>query len=544
MKKIILFLTFSFAFFLFNSSCSKSDDPVEESIVDDNKDDDDDVLLGDYSSDYPYNLNVVYFVPSGSDPLPDYHRRISGIMLHMQEWYRKEMVRNGFGEKTFGLEVNEKDNRYVRITIVKGKEKKTNYPYEGGGSKAGAEIDNYFSQHPSQKKSEHTIVFIPSLEGNHGWNAGGVPFYGMGRTCYVLDYEFFDISTWMDGSREGDTNWIGGTLHELGHGLNLPHNQHLVTDSWLSLMSWGNHSYNTTPEKVHLTKASAAILNNSQVFGRDPNHSYYREQPSHTVKAFRIFADNTNLYLRCKFESQIPVNAVIAYNDPKTNADDSNYNSITWCSTNIINGDSVSLVMPLSGINSEYKTCPFDLSVRFCHENGDFSYESFKYSFENGKPNVDVDIKDVAKLDKSNWSVNGFSSEEASGEGSGNGRVIHAIDNNTSTFWHSQWSGASPDYPHYFVIDMGRVESVKGFCFTHRKDKYNGRPKDITIETSSDGSKWTNQGGGTLGDQSLEQLVELDEERVFRYFKITVNNSYNEGGEDVFFTHLAEVGAY
>jgi hypothetical protein len=526
---------------VFLTNCDKPDDLIEEQ-QDEKKDDE--PTLGDYISDYPHNLNVVYFVPSDSDPLYDYHRRLSGIMLHMQEWFKKEMKYYGFGEKTFGMEVNEKDASYVRIIIVKGKEGKASYPYEGGGSKAGAEIEAYFSAHPDEKASDHTIVFMPSLEGEHGWDAGGVPFYGMGRSCYVLDYKYFDISTWMDGTKEGKSNWIGGTIHELGHGLNLPHNQHRVNDGWLSMMSWGNHDYNYNPDNIHLTKASAAILNNCQVFSKDPAHVFYDAEPSHTIKSFRIYADDTNLYLRCKFTAEVPVNAVIAYNDPKTSADDSNYNAISWCTTNVMNGDSISMVMPLNGINPEYKSNPFDLSVRFCHENGNFSYESFKYEYKNGKPDIDVNIKEITKLDNSNWMVAGFSSEEASGEGSDNGRIIHAIDNNTSTFWHSEWSGASPNYPHYFIIDMGQLETVNGFTFIHRNNKYNGRPKDITIETSNDNTSWKNQGSYELSDQSLEQMVELTQASTFRYFKVTITTGYNEGGEDVFFTHLAEIGAY
>lgn len=91
---------------------------------------------------------------------------------------------------------------------------------------------------------------------------------------------------------------------------------------------------------------------------------------------------------------------------------------------------------------------------------------------------------------------------------------------------------------------MNQANVVNGFSFISRNDKYNGRPKDITIETSNDNSTWTDQGHYMLSDQSLEQVVELPQASTFRYFKITVNSGYTVGGEEVFFTHLAEVGAY
>ncbi|MFT3902401.1 MAG: DUF1735 domain-containing protein [Niabella sp.] len=56
-------------------------------------------------------------------------------------------------------------------------------------------------------------------------------------------------------------------------------------------------------------------------------------------------------------------------------------------------------------------------------------------------------------LPRTNWSIAGFSSQEANGEGPNNGRAIFAIDGNNSTFWHSQWAGSKPqpalvDYRH------------------------------------------------------------------------------------------------
>lgn len=58
-------------------------------------------------------------------------------------------------------------------------------------------------------------------------------------------------------------------------------------------------------------------------------------------------------------------------------------------------------------------------------------------------------------LDKTKWTIAGFSSEEATGESGGaNGKAIYIIDGNNSTFWHSQWQGAKPQPPHWLIIDM------------------------------------------------------------------------------------------
>jgi hypothetical protein len=498
-----------------------------------------------YISDSPSNLNVVYFIPSGKAPLENYQKRISGIILHTQAWYKKEMDRNGFGEKTFGLLVDEKDAQSIKITVINGKNNADYYPYEGGGARAGEEIEAYFNENPSESTSAHTVVFMPSRTGDSGWDAGGVPFYGIGRWCYVLDYKNFDMQTWQDGTQEGSTNWIGGTIHEIGHALNLPHNQHKVNDGWIAMMAWGNHEYTGSPDNVHLTKASAAILNNNQVFNKESGSTFYTETPLHTIKSMRIYADDTNLYLKSKFEVSLAVNAVNVYNDPKTSDSDSNYNAISWSTTNIIDNDSISFVMPLNAINQDYKQYPFELRIRFCHTNGNFSFESFQYEFENGKPDIDVHIFDVQDVDKTGWTIAEFSSEEASGEGADNGQAKHAIDTNSETFWHTQWDGAQPPYPHSITINLNTDQIIKGFTFLHRTAKYNGRPKEITIEISTDGTTFENLGDFTLNDNTAKQLIELITPVTAHYYKLTVASGYDDGsGESVFFTHLAEMGIY
>ena len=528
---ILLFTSFFIGCSSEDNQTSVDPDPVTEVI--------------NYTSDRSSNLNVVYFIPNDKDTLNDYQRRISGIMLHTKEWFKKEMNSYGFGDKTFGLLVDEKDTQSIKIIVVNGKNNADFYPYDGGGSRASTEIEEYFSNNPSENASDHTVVFMPSRTGDHGWDAGGVPFYGIGKWCYTLDYLNFDMDTWRDGTQEGSANWIGGTIHEIGHALNLPHNQHKADDGWISMMSWGNHEYNNDPENVHLTKASAVILDNNQVFNDQPASNFYAEIPSHTIKSLRIYADDTNLYVKSKFDVSIGINGVTIYNDPKTSIDDSNYNAVSWATTNIISNDSISVVMPLSGINQDYKQYPFEMRIRFCHTNGNFSHESFQYNFNNGKPDIDIKVNEVDEVDKSAWTIEGFSSEEATGEGADNGHAKHAIDGNGETFWHSRWSSDAPNYPHSITVNLNIDQVINGFTFLHRTAKYNGRPKDITIETSIDGITFENLGDFTLGDSTVKQLIELDNLVTVRYFKIKILSGYDDGGgEVVFFTHLAEVGIY
>lgn len=71
------------------------------------------------------------------------------------------------------------------------------------------------------------------------------------------------------------------------------------------------------------------------------------------------------------------------------------------------------------------------------------------------------------KLNRSSWTITA-SSQESSGEGAGNGVASCIIDGNTSTYWHSQWSGSQPGYPHWFMIDMKEVKSFDEFEYISR----------------------------------------------------------------------------
>ena len=156
-----------------------------------------------------------------------------------------------------------------------------------------------------------------------------------------------------------------------------------------------------------------------------------------------------------------------------------------------------------------------------------------------------IDKIEIKEYKTNNWTITESSSEETSGQGEMNGHAKHAIDINSETYWHSAWSASQPSYPHSFTINLNTDEIINGFTFNNRIDKYNGRPKDITIETSTDGSIFESLGDFTLGDGTAKQLIELIIPITIQYFKITIISGYDDGsGENIFFTHLSEVGLY
>lgn len=225
------------------------------------------------NNNYPYKLNVIYFVASDIQVNPDYKKRISTILLKHQLFMLKWMKHWGYEEKSFGLPLDE--NGMVDIVTVNGKNKKADYPYQGGSSKIKEEVKAYYSQNGLTELSKHTLVISAVND-----STGNTPFYGEGRWCFALDYPGMAYESMAIDPTTGTamspktskshraTVWIGGMLHELGHGLNAPHvgptySQKHDPACGTPLMGAGNHTYGESPTFLH--HATAAIFNNCQV---------------------------------------------------------------------------------------------------------------------------------------------------------------------------------------------------------------------------------------------------------------------------------------
>ncbi len=227
-------------------------------------------------------LNVVYFLGSDREPVADYERRISELLLYTQQFYGKEMARNGFGARSFGL--IRKPDGMVDILLVRAKQPASEYSYDKIGGDCMKEIDEFFAANPDKKHSNHTFVIMPTFydEQYHDESPGGVPFFGYGKYCFALDYAHFDIKYLGQESLRGRllTKWFGGFAHELGHGLNLPHNDGTASQNaalGTALMNSGNYTFGKSP--TYLTKATSALLDRSETFARKGDATVFYGEP-------------------------------------------------------------------------------------------------------------------------------------------------------------------------------------------------------------------------------------------------------------------------
>jgi beta-galactosidase len=56
-------------------------------------------------------------------------------------------------------------------------------------------------------------------------------------------------------------------------------------------------------------------------------------------------------------------------------------------------------------------------------------------------------------------------SEELAGD---NGTATNVIDNQPTTFWHSEWQDHKPAHPHQVILDLGGKQTLSGFRYLPR----------------------------------------------------------------------------
>lgn len=505
-------------------SCSSNDNEVENNEGNENENTTEETF--NYTSSAPYNLNIVYFSPKNMTNRKDSHRRLSEILLQGQDFFKKEMVRQGFGEKTFNMLIDT-DKKRVKIDYVEGKQNASFYPYEGGGNKMITEIEEYYKANPNKRNSDHYLVISPVNDPTNN----NAPYYGLGKWCFATDYNDMDIKH-LGGSgtlAERATIYIGGLLHELGHGLNLPHNKEKVSDvnnvsTGTALMGAGNYTYGSSP--TFLTKASCAILNNNQIFNTT-NNNYYTGATT-SVENLTANYEDGNINISGDISSDVQVNYVSIYNDPAD--DNADYDAVTWA-TEVVN-NKFTINMPINELHKKGDT-PYVLRLRLNHISGDITSISYAYQFKNNQPIIGFGEQNY--LDRTNWSITDFSSEEITTE---TGKALEMIDGDKSTFWHSCWIGAcaSAAYPHYVTVDTGGTTTVNGFAFTQRQT-LSRSIKDIEIHISDDNENWTSLGNFTLANANSTQNFFLDDTTTFRYFKIESKSAHDNDR----FAALAEV---
>jgi hypothetical protein len=281
-------------------------------------------------------------------------------MTDIQNFFRTEMNRLGYNQVTISLE---KENGILKLHEVQGIHKDANYTYKSGGKIKGEVFKALRAK--GINPEEETLLIVCGLSQTDGKKVTIYsPYYGMGANhnkgiCFTADMEWLSIEGLKPDPNKTilqvkehrgyepftlnrfNTVYIGGTIHELGHGLSLPHNLGTKEESKMgtALMGAGNYTYRkewrNQGKGSFLTHSSALRLLVHPLFNGDSNQS--KENPSLTFQELTIEHVQESILIKGKIESSIPAIAMIAYNDKENKGQrgymvNNNYDATSWTS--------------------------------------------------------------------------------------------------------------------------------------------------------------------------------------------------------------------
>lgn len=346
-------------------------------------------------------LRIIYFRPQNMDPQTNYQKRIEGIMLDIQEFYRAEMERNGFGAITFPLEM---ENGKLKIHMVEGKRPVSFYGYESGREIRNEVVDAVSRQFDLDRSTALIFHGLCQKKGDNKYKIFA-PYYGSGTQwsglCHAADCELLDIELLKKTNEQIDytehtgrfvqnlakfnTKYIGGTAHELGHALSLPHNGQLDDQKktlGTALMGSGNHTYRQTRwnNKIgsFLTFASATRLASHPLFTRSNKNRF--EKVEAEVTELKFDQDVDHILINGKLTSSLEPYAVVAYADPDGRNDYDCYSGVA-----LVENGEFHLRMPYP-LKSKQQ-----LRLQVCLVNGAVVklYEADYNLLNNGRPSTD-----------------------------------------------------------------------------------------------------------------------------------------------------------
>ena len=365
-------------------------------------------------------LRVVYFYPKDRKPLREHAKRWDRIMNDIQDFYRTEMKRLGYGMVELGLE---RENGLLKLHEVCGKDNDDgSYTYKSGGKIKGEVFSALLSKGINPR--EETILIVCGLSRTEGKKVTIYsPYYGMGANhtyglCFTADMEWLSI----DGLRPDptktilqvkehrgyepftlarfNTTYVGGAIHELGHGMSLPHNHATQEESirGTALMGAGNYTYRKEWRKEgkgsFLTHSSALRLLVHPLFSGTTKQC--KEAPQAKYEKLEVSYSEGSIHIRGTIASALPAVAMIAYNDRENKGQrgymvNKDYDATTWTSVLNQNNEFQINIKDLREGNHQIRL----LSI---HANGATTTKRFHYTLNNGVPDFSKAKKEISNI--------------------------------------------------------------------------------------------------------------------------------------------------
>ncbi|MCF7847486.1 MAG: NPCBM/NEW2 domain-containing protein [Kiritimatiellales bacterium] len=351
-------------------------------------------------------LHIFYITTRDRDPQPEYRERIHRIMEDVQDFYRTEMKRNGYGPKTFQLDRD--GSSKVVVNLIK-----LDWNFEPEGAfevkKAQPLIDELLKEKGLDINKTHILVYSDGY-----WQDGDVwkydiPYHGgggaNGGSAWVADHVLLDPENFDPGLKDiindrgqkltpGKFNakMLGGVTHELGHAFGLPHNRETKEEKQklgTALMGAGNYTYRM--ERIgkrkgsFLTKQHAFILSLHPLFnGKEPENF---DAPDVFIDSLSFKRKNGKLSVSGKAIPADGIAGFVIYNDELPTGVNKDYDAKAYLVEARPGGNfSTDLALPKDG--------EYNLKIKTYFNNGVKSTFGFDYILKDGQVDGDSLGKD------------------------------------------------------------------------------------------------------------------------------------------------------
>lgn len=201
-----------------------------------------------------YIVRFIYFKPQGAAPVD--HERYDKLIKGMQEWFRDEMIRHGYGNKTFKLETDGKGD--LKIHIINGSHPGEHYIgdlFNVYYEKMSKEIPFFINNTTNRDEQDNIyIIILGDVDvitdvGSTWGRAWNFSHSSLGGTAMIS--ENFD--------KLHPQHFTSIIYHEFGHTLLLEHTR--VEKSLMGFLPVGGPS--------HMEDFEARLINENHFFNED-----------------------------------------------------------------------------------------------------------------------------------------------------------------------------------------------------------------------------------------------------------------------------------
>lgn len=114
------------------------------------------------------------------------------------------------------------------------------------------------------------------------------------------------------------------------------------------------------------------------------------------------------------------------------------------------------------------------------------------------------------------------------------GPASYAVDNNTGTWWHTDWSVTVPMSDFWIMLELEDETMLDALRYYGRDGSINGHVGDYKVEVSTDGEAWTTACTGSWENVSGWQIAEFVQPMMAKYVRLTGLSTYGDSGDNRF----------